>query len=400
MRQSLRLPFAFLLLVAAFFVFSLWEFFLGGRPAASMHEDAPIVVMSLPCSPNATLNATLIRMATTEVGEAELRTDIESLLEGRFTSVYEGPFGRRRFWSYSPWRRDNHHKPWRRVRLPAQFRAPKYMDFYPEFRRSLRDWFRKRSLQMEVMSELVRLIKRPIDRHFGRPDSLQRFNSCAVIGNSGILMNNDYGELIDGHNLVIRLNNARVHGYHRNVGSKTGLSFVNSNILHVCARREGCFCHPYGENVPIVTYICQGLHFLDFTICNSSHKAPLLVTDLRFDMLCARIVKYYSLKLFVEETGKPLEEWKKFHDEKLFHYSSGMQAVMLAVGICDQVSIFGFGKSSDAKHHYHTNQKKELDLHDYKAEYALYNDLVEQPQVIIPFLNGHGFQVPPVMFYH
>lgn len=146
-------------------------------------------------------------------------------------------------------------------------------------------------------------------------------------------------------------------------------------------------------------YICQPAHLLDYTVCNSSHKAPLLITDPRFDLLCGRIVKYYSLKLFVEETGKAPEEWAKTHDQKLFHYSSGMQAIMLAVGVCDQVSVFGFGKATDAKHHYHTNQKAELDLHDYKAEYVLYQDLVERPQVI-PFLKDSGFKVPPVVFYH
>ncbi|KAI9196139.1 hypothetical protein LWI28_021328 [Acer negundo] len=105
-------------------------------------------------------------------------------------------------------------------------------------------------------------------------------------------------------------------------------------------------------------------------ICNVSHKAPLLVTDPRFDMLCARIVKYYSLKRFVEETGKSLDEWGSAHDGSMFHYSSGMQAMMLALGICDKVGIFGYGKSALAKHHYHTNQKAELCLHDYEAEYA------------------------------
>lgn len=83
----------------------------------------------------------------------------------------------------------------------------------------------------------------------------------------------------------------------------------------------------------------------------------------------------------------------------MFHYSSGMQAVMLAAGICERVSVFGFGKSEEAKHHYHTNQKAELDLHDYEAEYAFYKDLAERPQVI-PFLNASGFKVPPVVFYH
>ncbi|KAJ8467293.1 hypothetical protein OPV22_029845 [Ensete ventricosum] len=391
-KRSLTLPFILFLSIAVFSFFSFRAALLGYPSAGPLPGDAPSV------APPPFPNVTLLSLAAEEVGEAELRKDVENLLHGSFVSVSDGGGGRR-FRSYSSWRQDDHLEGRTRMRLPAQFHAPKYHHFFPEFRRSLRDWFRSRRFQPEVMSELARLVKIPIDHHHGRPGSQQLIGSCAVVGNSGILMNNEHGELIDGHDLVIRLNNARIQGYHRNVGSKTGLSFINSNILHACARRESCFCHPYGESIPMVMYICQALHFLDYAVCNSSHKAPILITDVRFDMLCARIVKYYSLKRFTEETGKSPDEWKKVHDEKLFHYSSGMQAVMLAVGICDKVSIFGFGKSSKAKHHYHTNQKKELDLHDYEAEYALYHDLVERPQVI-PFLKDSGFEVPPVVFYH
>ncbi|RVW86973.1 Beta-1,6-galactosyltransferase GALT29A [Vitis vinifera] len=231
------------------------------------------------------------------------------------------------------------------------------------------------------MSDLIRLVKHPIDEHNGLVGLGKRYSSCAVVGNSGILLRSEYGEMIDSHEAVIRLNNARLDRFEHNVGSKTSISFINSNILHLCARREGCFCHPYGVNVPMIMYICQPLHFLDYALCNSSHKAPLLITDPRFDMLCARIVKYYSLKRFVEVLKKPVDEWSSAHDGAMFHYSSGMQAVMLALGICDKVSIFGFGKSASAKHHYHTTQKAELPLHDYEAEYDFYRDLVERPQI-------------------
>ncbi|PKI53674.1 hypothetical protein CRG98_025915 [Punica granatum] len=248
------------------------------------------------------------------------------------------------------------------------------------------------------MSDLVRQVKHPIDRHYGLPVSERKYSSCAVVGNSGILLKSNYGKLIDSHEAVIRLNNARVSSFEGNVGSKTTISFVNSNILQLCSRRQGCFCHPYGADVPILMYICQAVHFLDYTVCNSSHKSPLLVTDPRFDVLCARIAKYYSLKRFVMVTGKQLEGWAKVHDGRNFHYSSGMQAIMLALGICDKVSVFGFGKSGSAKHHYHTNQKGELHLHDYEAEYDLYHDLMERPQAV-PFIS-EKFEFPPMVMYH
>lgn len=337
------------------------------------------------------LNETLLKYASIDIGEPRLKKEVEELLEGNF----RGHNRHRSFLSSGKYRIDVSPRTARGVSV--QLRSPEFYRLWQSFRRNLQDWFRNRKLPKDVMMDLVSTVKAPIDGHNGLVRSEKRYKSCAVVGNSGILLKSEYGELIDSHEAVIRLNNARNRGFEHRVGSKTTLSFVNSNILHFCARREGCFCHPYGVNVALVMYVCQPVHFLDYMVCNSSHKVPLIVTDPRFDMLCARIVKYYSLKRFVEGTGKPFQEWAPAHDGANFHYSSGLQAVMLALGVCEKVSIFGFGKSASAKHHYHTNQRTELKLHDYDAEYDFYRDLVERQQVI-PFIS-EKFKFPPVSIY-
>ncbi|KAJ3707600.1 hypothetical protein LUZ61_011305 [Rhynchospora tenuis] len=370
MKIALRLPFSLVLVTSLFVVLSYRTTISqcpGTTQKASSKDD---------------LDPTLLRLSEFEPSEAVVKQDVNSLLHGDLPEA-AGRSGRY-YMSHRNNLRSNVLIDRARDRV---FMSPKELLHLPEFRRSLSNWFRSRYFQPEVMSQLANLTTH------------RRYSSCAVVGNSGILLKSENGELIDSHEIVIRLNNARISGYRRHVGSKTNISFINSNILHLCARRRGCFCHPYGEDVSIIMYVCQAVHFLDQTICNESKRAPAQVTDARFDLLCMRLVKYYSLKRFVRETGKMPEEWSKKHDEMMFHYSSGMQAIMLAVGICDKVSIFGFGKSVDAKHHYHTNQKAELDLHDYEAEYELYSDLVERPQAI-PFLMDSGFTVPPVEFYH
>ena len=338
----------------------------GGFSSIEVKEPSLILREKVPV-----FNSTLLKYAAIDVGEAQAKNEIKELLKGNFDS--------RGGYRFSVKARKS-------KGLLAMRRSPQFNRNWLDVRRVLHDWSRKKRYQPEIMDELIGLVKGPIDRHDGLVVSERRYGSCAVVGNSGILMQKEYGELIDGHEVVIRLNNARTERYERNVGVKTNISFVNSNILHLCGRRKGCFCHPYGANVPIVMYICQPAHFLDYTVCNSSHNAPLIVTDPRFDVLCARIVKYYSLKRFVEETRKSLDEWGSVHDGSMFHYSSGLQAVMLAVGICDEVGIFGFGKSASARHHYHSNQKAELKLHDYEAEYDFYHDLVNNPQAI-PFIT-------------
>jgi len=339
------------------------------------------------------LNSTLLELAETEAGEPQLRQEIDQLLKGDFGSSAK-------LRTFAAWQRF-FKGPDIRTRvaqgMPVSLWSPAFRRVWLDFRRALSDWARNKRFQPDIMDELIDLVKVPIDKHYGLSPHNRKYSSCAVVGNSGILLTKEFGDLIDSHEAVIRLNNARIEPYKKNVGSKTSISFVNSNILHLCAGREDCFCHPYGVNVSIVMYMCQPAQFLDYVVCSSSHKSPLIVTDPRFDVLCARIVKYYSLKRFFDRPNKTLEQWYSAHDGPMFHYSSGMQAVMLALGVCDRVSLFGFGKSTSAKHHYHTNQKAELGLHDYEAEYDLYRDLVTRPQEI-PFISKE-FKFPPVVIH-
>lgn len=339
-------------------------------------------------------NETLLRFAAVDVGEAKLKKEIEDLLEGNLASR-----GRQRsFLSSGKYHIDVRLRTSRG--MPLQLRSPEFHRLWQNFRRHLGDWSRnRRFFHPDIMSELANQIKASIDEFNGRKGSVEKYKSCAVVGNSGILLKSDYGKLIDNHEAVIRLNNARIRGFEGNVGSKTNISFANSNILHLCARREGCFCQPYGNNVAMIMYICQPAHFLDYLVCNASHRSPLIVTDPRFDSLCARIVKYYSLKRFVTTTGQDPAGWGSSHDAANFHYSSGMQAVMLALGVCERVSVFGFGKSKAARHHYHTNQKAELSLHDYEAEYEFYRDLMAGTDAVVPYVSDN-FKFPPFVMYH
>ncbi|KAK9072667.1 hypothetical protein SSX86_009102 [Deinandra increscens subsp. villosa] len=325
-------------------------------------------------------NETLLAFSVTDLADNSLKQNVEQLVGGDFRTSRTDLH--RSFRSIGRYRLDTGARSG--TGGPPELDPHELQKIRLIFRRYLQDWWRHRRFDPDVMSNMV------------NSDSGRRYKTCAVVGNSGILLKTNLGDTIDSHEFVIRLNNARIGGFEHFVGSKTSLSFINSNILHLCSRRGGCFCHPYGEKVPILMYISQPIHFLDYTICNSSYRSPLTITDPKLDVLCARIVKYYSVKRFVS-TGKRLEEWSGSHGGSEFHYSSGMQAVMFALGVCDKVSIFGFGKSDSAKHHYHTNQKTELGLHDYQAEYDLYEDLVKNPQAV-PFVSDK-FRFPPVVIH-
>ncbi|CAL9179245.1 unnamed protein product [Musa hybrid cultivar] len=273
MRSFIRVPFVLLLVVAAFSWRSVFR--RGVTQAPLVDEDASLLDAedaSLFDAEDASLldaealNATLYNLTDAEAGGVELQQEVLDLMGGRLESDYAAG-GQSHI--ISIWRSMRYagSRPGllARLRFPARPEHPDRGRLFQEFRWRLSDWFLdSRGLQPEVMSELIERIKRPIDRHYGYPHTGRPYATCAVVGNSGVLLKSAHGRLIDGHDLVIRLNNARTAGYQQHVGSKTTISFINSSILHSCAMRLGCYCNPYGRFVPIVVYICQPAHFLDY----------------------------------------------------------------------------------------------------------------------------------------
>jgi len=53
----------------------------------------------------------------------------------------------------------------------------------------------------------------------------------AIVGSSAVLLEKEYGDIIDGYDTVIRFNRAPVIGYEKFVGSKTDLRVVNAHVF-------------------------------------------------------------------------------------------------------------------------------------------------------------------------
>lgn len=259
---------------------------------ASLAFRSAIIPSFLLCQSNfqsIRIDAAFLSLSFHDPVASSLQSDISDLLQASLQS-FDTVGGKYR--TLSLWRwigSDDSVQPrsLARIRLPVRSQTrypPDRQVILPLFRHSLATWARYHNAELSssIMTELIQLVKRPVDVFYGLKDSSEPYGTCAVVGNSGILLGSNHGELINSHEFVIRLNNARVTGYERDVGSKTSLSFVNSNILHLCTRRVGCHCHPYGDNVPIAMYMCQPRHFLDYVVCNSSHNAPLLITHPRY----------------------------------------------------------------------------------------------------------------------
>ncbi|XP_009982997.1 PREDICTED: CMP-N-acetylneuraminate-beta-galactosamide-alpha-2,3-sialyltransferase 4, partial [Tauraco erythrolophus] len=76
--------------------------------------------------------------------------------------------------------------------------------------------------------------------HYSLPQSIQslKCRRCAVVGNGHRLRNSSMGETINAYDVVIRLNNAPVHGYEQDVGSKTTMRLFYPESAHFNPRTE------------------------------------------------------------------------------------------------------------------------------------------------------------------
>ena len=280
-----------------------------------------------------------------------------------------------------------------------------------------------------IMKDLVKPMKKPIDEFLrshassfiaptSKLDSL--YESCAVVGNSATLLNRSYGAFIDTHEMVIRIDFADTHRFETFVGQKTTLAFIGEDVLHECAERsQTCGCQPYQWSVPTVTSVLVPEHYMDVAVCKYSHVFPLFATHVQFNRLCKRIAKWYIAKKSITSKGA------KGNHKKPVKSSTGLQALVLALGMCKRVDVFGFADLSlapdlenyVATNNYFSSTKEKMSSPkliysqkgawpmvapkvDLSAEFMFYKELSRNSKSSIPrFLSHAGITLPSVHVY-
>ena len=59
---------------------------------------------------------------------------------------------------------------------------------------------------------------------------LLEYKKCAVISNSPLLLEKNYGELIDSYDVVFRCNRTQINGYEKHIGRKTDIRVINIHL--------------------------------------------------------------------------------------------------------------------------------------------------------------------------
>ncbi|XP_069066484.1 CMP-N-acetylneuraminate-beta-galactosamide-alpha-2,3-sialyltransferase 4 [Pleurodeles waltl] len=169
----------------------------------------------------------------------------------------------------------------------------------------------------------------------------QQCKTCVVVGNGNRLQNSCLGHHINKYDIVIRLNNAPVSRFQKDVGNKTTMRFFYP---------ESADFDPSVENNPETLMVLVPFKHLDLlwlkSVLNNEKrptkgfwKKPPIMLDVKVDNI--RILNPYFMEV---ATGKLLNA-SMFQSKKVSAQkpTSGLLAITFALHFCDVVHIAGFG---------------------------------------------------------
>uniref|UniRef100_A0A8C6TCG8 CMP-N-acetylneuraminate-beta-galactosamide-alpha-2,3-sialyltransferase 1 n=1 Tax=Neogobius melanostomus TaxID=47308 RepID=A0A8C6TCG8_9GOBI len=142
---------------------------------------------------------------------------------------------------------------------------------------------------------------------------LEGCRTCAVVGNSINLNKSHYGKLIDHHTFVFRINAGKTKGFEEDVGNRT-----THRVM-------------YPESA---TNLDNSTHLVlfPFKIRDLQWLVNAFTTDNNVMVVNPAFMRYVH------------QSWLK---KKGQYPSTGFMVVILALHLCDEVSVFGFGADSD-----------------------------------------------------
>ena len=219
--------------------------------------------------------------------------------------------------------------------------------------------FRRQDLQYSSQYSLDELVKRM--RELNHLDTeVQNNQSVAVVGNSGKLKNEEYGEVIDSYDIVIRCNLARVEGYEKSVGAKTDFRFIAGKSFW---RDLSENFSAYDDN--FLTSL-KDQHF----IIKAEPLYPAIQGIIKNFNTGSKVL--YIRQDFIDESERILE---------INDISLGLTDILMAIQWSKNISLFGFSfwQGQDwNERHYFENIKPYQIGHNPLPEKLYVDKLVEQ----------------------
>ncbi|XP_031147398.1 beta-galactoside alpha-2,6-sialyltransferase 2-like isoform X2 [Sander lucioperca] len=201
------------------------------------------------------------------------------------------------------------------------------------------------------------------------------FQRCAVVMSSAAVLNSGLGAEIDSHDAVLRFNAAPTSGFERDVGSKTTIRIINSQIV---ARPEHAFNHSsLYRNVTLLVWdparysanLSEWFKQPDFDLFSGYVERRLRHPEQPFYILHPKFLwgLWDRIQDNTEERIQPNPP------------SSGFTGIVLMMSLCHEVSVYEFLPSvrrTDRCHYYEYYQDAACTLGAYHP--LLYEKLLIQ----------------------
>ncbi|XP_048061539.1 ST3 beta-galactoside alpha-2,3-sialyltransferase 7 [Megalobrama amblycephala] len=241
------------------------------------------------------------------------------------------------------------------------------------------DWALPPPLGLQGSEEIVAQALKALP-YTGVPTGPETCRRCVVVGSGGILRGKNLGPHIDQYNIIIRVNDAPVFGFERDAGSRTTIRLIYP---------EGApsLLQEY-ENTEVVALVV--FKSLDIAWLTSAvTKEPLSWwSKLWFwrEVIDTIPLQPENVRILNPEimyrTGQVLQTYAE--NQRKMVPTLGITAVVLALQVCDEVSIAGFGydlQNPGALLHYYGSLRMDAMraqvVHDVSAETILLRELVK-----------------------
>ncbi|TRY57823.1 hypothetical protein DNTS_022739 [Danionella cerebrum] len=209
------------------------------------------------------------------------------------------------------------------------------------------------------------------------PESCRR---CVVVGSGGILRGKNLGPHIDQYNIIIRVNNAPVFGFESDAGSRTTI-----RLIYPEGAPSNMQEYERTDLVALVVFKTLDLAWLTSAVT----KEPLSWwSKLWFwkDVVDSIPLQPENVRILNPEimyrTGQVLQTYAE--QQRKMVPTLGITAMVLALQLCDEVSIAGFGydlQHPGAPLHYYGSLRMDAMMsqvvHDVSAETILLRELAK-----------------------
>lgn len=225
------------------------------------------------------------------------------------------------------------------------------------------------------------------------------WSTCAVVGNSGHLLRSAYGDAIDAHDVVMRMNQAPTKGYEKHVGSKTTHRLLNRlwTLAYASSKDINAIYQKHLRKWPLepgVTLI-------------SSRTEPGNFLKMREDVSHAPwgwqrkdVTSLLLARNMVMTAGNMLRAFRPcLKSRKNLDFaggnvpSSGLVATVALRHLCKSVTVYGFGSAGPrSPYQYYqlgaTHRKSGNPVHTFETEELLMRTMAKDERIRLCDASG------------